>query len=411
MEETLTTEKLFGKTEEKDILSSEEIFGERESFEPVFSDVPKELDKTIKENLEISSRFDVPLDVVNDGLFHSVANTFVDPLDYDPNYKPSKPYEILSKEATRKYIVNPPTRLVWKGLQVIGWPFERIENLIAGPLKPLTEASAKRASQTIRYIMYKANGLEPPQEAKEAVELQNFFQYIREHAVPAYKESAKAGITAVKALNPWSDVPQKDLDTFTDLYRGYWEGISNDEPPPEWFAQSVGVGTSFVVTPYLVGKVFRFIGKIGKSSPFYKAIQEYRIPEYQKMKKLARLETRARIFDAEKLGKSISKKDLAEVTKRMSERLGKPVSKSAVQQRIIQIIKGGITEQPALSQKATPIIEEFRKNAEILRKYGILSEYTYTTKLTKAQKAKIYKDIAKAEKQLSESYFKVASRY
>jgi len=391
-----------------------------DTFRPSIYGDPIEEGQKAKEGYDLSMKYNIPIDVINSGLFNYIAQSYADPVDvdlnykqtkyvprniYDPtditgNYEKPKAFEILSPEQTRRFITNPTSKVFWKGLGIIGWPFERVENIIAGAMKPLAEGSAERASLTLDYIANIISGIEPTEEQKEALEIVHFFDYIRKHAVPAYKESYDNLKTSGVALNPWSDVPQKDLYTFTDLYRGYWRGWLNDEEPPEWYAPTAGIGTSFVVTPYVVGKVFKLIGKLGKASPVYKAIQEYRIPEYQAMKKIKRLQTGAGIYDAEQLGKSISKKELTEVVERLSDRIGKPVSESAVQQRLVQIIKGGVTNQPALAEKANPIIEEFRKNAEILRKAGIISEYTYTTKLTKANIKKINFSIAKAQKEL-----------
>lgn len=387
------------------------LISKNELTEPSFQENPEEAQAKAKSNLDTAVENNVPLDIVDSGVFNFVGNMTTDPLEYNPLPEGKGTLGIeefeIAKQTARLMLTNPISRVVWKGLGILGWPFERTENLIAGPIRPVTKESARRASLTIQYIMDKANGLEPSDESKEAVELQHFFQYIREHAIPAYKEAAKAVVPAVKALNPWSKVPSQDLKTFTDVYRGYWMGWMNDEPPPEWIAQPTGLATSFVVTPYVVGKVFKGLGKLGKSTSVYKAIQEYRIPKYQQAKQLTRLETGAKIYDASELGKSISQKDLTEITQQISAKIGKPISESAVQQRIIQIIKGGITEQPALQAKANAIIDEFRVNAKILREHGILSDYTYTTKLTKAQVAGIRNKIETAGQEISRLQSKV----
>ncbi len=369
--------------------------------EPSFQENPQEAEKKAQANLALSQEYNIPIDIIDSGLFDAMGRLAVDPLEMpSQEYQEKANIENMKKAEVlrRKILGNPVSRVVWKGLGVIGWPFERMENLIAGPLNPISKESARRAKLTVDYVFDIANGIEPSDDAKEAVEIQNFFQYIREHSIPAYKEAGKALIPAVKALNPWSKVPQKDLASFTDWYRGYWKGWMNDSPPPEWLAQTEGVAAGFVVTPTLVGKVFKLAGKLGKATPVFKAIQEYRIPEYQAAKQLTRLETRAKVYDAEQLGKTISQNDLQEIAQKVSEKAGTPISSSAVQQRLVQIVKGGITEQPALSQKATPIIDEFKKNAEILKEYGILSDYTYTTKLTRVQRASITVKIGKAEK-------------
>lgn len=377
-------------------------------IQPSFVETPDEVRDKAKKDLDLSFKHNVPLDVVSSGLFDGIARTFDDPLA-----EPSsgfggipEPFGEAEIEAVKNITTGltwkqrATSRLVWKGLGVLGWPFQRLENLMAGPLTPLGEESARRAALTVDYILSRAKGIEPSQEAKEAVELQYFFKYIREHAIPAYKEALKTEVSAVKALNPWSKVPKQDLKNFTDFYRGYWRGWLNDEEPPEWYVQTAGIGTSFVVTPYMVGKAFQLAGKIGKATPVYKALQEYRIPEYQAAKRLTTLKTRAGVYDAEQLGKTISQDDLNNIAVQLSRKVGKSINPSAVQQRIVQIIKGGVTEQPALQAKASPIVAEFKKNAEILRDAGILSEYTYTTKLTRAQVAALHKKIDTASKQL-----------
>lgn len=373
-----------------------------EEPQPVFVDNPEDVEKKAKLDLDTARTYDVPLDIVRSGLFNVIAAS-VDPSEIaEPEEQAQGPINAKDLETVFQGITtNPMSRLVWKGLDALGWTLGRVENLIAAPYTPLVKEGAYGARQLIRYAMFKANGLEPPQDVKEAVELQYIGKYFKERSWPVLKEAVGGMGSAWKALNPWGRIQDKDIVSFIDVSKGYYSGITNEpESEAPWYSIAGGVGTSFLVTPWATAQALKGLGKAAKATPIFQAIEEYRIPAYQRAKEMLRLQRGAKVYDARQLGKSVSEQDLAEIAKQLSEKAGKPIGTKAVSERITQIIKGGITEQSALAAKAGPIAEELAADQKILKELGILSEVTYTTKLTKAQIAAINTKLAKAQESL-----------
>ncbi|MBN2591591.1 MAG: hypothetical protein JXA96_17125 [Sedimentisphaerales bacterium] len=272
----------------------------------------------------------------------------------------------------------------WAGLGIIAWPFERIEYTIATPLtKTLEERKKSLAEKGID------NGFgifAPRILPKEDI--------IRENMAVL-----KSLGPVAKSLIPGRKAPE-DVRTFNDFFGSYYEGLTG-EPAPEWYKQISGGGASMLVTPYLFGKLLKGAGGAVKMTGIPQKIQAKRLPAWQQMKKLTRLEKGARIYDAKQLGKTLGNKEINKVAKELSKRTGRNITSRAVKLRLTQIIKGGVTVRPELAAKANPIIEEFGRMSMELKQLGILPEYTYVSKLPKKEVGELLKKRAALEKQIT----------
>src|SRR3972149_826831 len=104
-------------------------------FEPSYIENSEEVRQKAKTNLDTSIEFNVPLDVIDSGLFDIMSQMYNDPLSEGVQIIPEKSVESAERaEMIKSKILfeNPVSRLVWKGLGAIGWPFQRMEKLIAG---------------------------------------------------------------------------------------------------------------------------------------------------------------------------------------------------------------------------------------------------------------------------------------
>ena len=294
-----------------------------------------------------------------------------------------KPTYLVSREITDKYL-GLFKKGVWSGLGIVAWPFERIEYTLA---TPLTKALEERKKTLAEEGIDKGFGVIQPRLIRPD-------DLLRES-----QEVVKTLGLVGKAWIPGKEKPE-GLKTFNDFFGSYYEALTG-EPAPEWYKTIAGGGASILVTPYLFGKMLKGIMAGAKATGIPQNIAARRLPAWQQMKKLARLETGARITDAKDLGKSLGNKEIRKLAKALSEKTGRNITPRAVKLRLTQIIKGGITTQPDLAAKANPVIEEFARMSGELKKLGILPEYTYLTKLPKIKVAGLLKQRAQLQKQLA----------
>ena len=272
---------------------------------------------------------------------------------------------------------------LWTGLGVIAWPFERIEITIA---TPLTKALEERKKTLAEQGIDKGFALYQPRLIRS--------EDFRRESIETIKTLGLVG-------KAWmSKSPPEGVKTFNDVFGSYYEGLTG-EPAPEWYKTIAGSGASILVVPYLFGKILKGIAGGAKATGIPQSISARRLPAWQQMKKLARLETGARITNAQDLGKSLANKEIRHLANLLSKRTGRTITPRAVKLRLTQIIKGGITTQPELAAKANPVIEEFTRMSGELKKLGILPEYTYLSKLPKKDVAELLKQRVQLQKQLT----------
>lgn len=247
---------------------------------------------------------------------------------------------------------------VWKGLGIIAWPLERIEYTIA---TPITEAARQRTiTQTM--LGKKIYGAVPWKEAKRE-----------------YAEVAKSTYAALKTWIPGKPVPER-AKTFNDFWGGYYREATGGLEAPEWYKWMAGTSTSFAVTPVVEGKLLRAAGKGIK--PIGRLIGAKKLPLWEKAKLRARARVGVKAIKAEDIGKKLAKQDVDRISKELRKQ-GVRVGPKAIKQRIAQVIKGGVTEQPAIQKAANPSIQEFSQNFNVLQKLGLLPKEVYAVKLPK----------------------------
>ena len=276
---------------------------------------------------------------------------------------------------------------LWGGLGVIAWPFERLEFTVATPLHTMMEARKKTLAEkgiTHGFSLYASRLLSKDDFMQEAKATLEILGAVGKSWIPGKKQPE-----AVK--------------TFNDVFGSYYEGMTG-EPAPEWYKTISGGGASILITPWMFGKLLKGISGVSKTianiTGLTEKINARSLPAWQKMKDMARLERGARVVDAQDIGKSLSGKEVRKLTKALSERTGRNITPKAVKMRLTQIIKGGITEQPELAKTANPVIEEFSRMSNELKRLKILPQTTYTTKLSKKQAAELLTKKAGLQKQL-----------
>ena len=322
-------------------------------------------------------------------LLDSIAMEQRDMLDeiIDPSEPPlaeprPKPTYLLKPETTEKYL-GLFKKGVWAGLGIVAWPFQRIEWTIA---TPLTKVLEERKKTLVEQGIDKGFAILQP-------------RLIRSEDMERESREVNATLGLVgKAWIPGKEPPE-GLKTFNDLFGSYYEGLTG-EPASEWYKTISGTGASILVVPYLFGKILKGFAGAVKATGIPQKIAARRLPAWQQMKKLARLETGARITDAKDIGKSLGNKEIRHLANILSKRTGRTITPRAVKLRLTQIIKGGITTQPELATKANPVIEEFARMSGELKKLGILPEYTYISKLPRKQVANLLKQRAKLQTQM-----------
>jgi hypothetical protein len=310
----------------------------------------------------------------------------IDEKPYDPSGPPLHPRPedkpLVGPETTEK-VLGLFKKSFWSGLGIISWPFQRIEYTLATPLTTALEARKKTLAED---GIDKGFGIIQPRLLQT------------EDAVREYKEVVGILGTVGKSWIPGKKAPE-GVKTFNDFFSSYYEGLTG-EPAEEWYKIISGGGASVLIVPYLFGKILKGIAAGAKATKIPQTIAARRLPAWQQMKRLARLETGARITNAQDLGKSLSNKEIRHLANLLSKRTGRTVTPRAVKLRLTQIIKGGVTTQPELAAKANPVIEEFARMSGELKKLGILPEHTYISRLPKKAVANLLREKAKLQKQL-----------
>ena len=272
---------------------------------------------------------------------------------------------------------------LWKGLGVIGWPFERIEYSIATYATAAVEARRKTM---------KARGADPG------------FGIVRprilrtEEAKREHDEVIEALGLVGRAWIPGKKAPD-GVKTFNDFFGSYSEALTG-EPADEWYKNVSGIGTSFAVTPYLFGKLLKGIGGAAKLTGIPQKVAARRLPAWQAMKKMAQAQAGVRTEKARELGKSLGNKEIKRLAGELSKQTGRHIGPNAVKLRLTQIIKGGVTTHPELAAKANPVMQEFLVAANELKQLGLLPESTYITKLPRKEITALLRKKRELERQL-----------
>jgi len=163
---------------------------------------------------------------------------------------------------------------VWAGLGIIGWPFERLEWTIATPMTAAFEA--RRRTKAERGID-KGFGVLVP-------------HFLRpQDAMQEYNEIKATLGTIGKAWIP-GKTPPEGVKTFNDFFGSYYEGLTG-ESAAEWYKIISGGGASILVVPFLFGKILKGIAAGAKATKIPQTIAARRLPAWQQMKRLARIET------------------------------------------------------------------------------------------------------------------------
>jgi hypothetical protein len=287
------------------------------------------------------------------------------PSPYDPAEEPTgipRPPNFVEKGA------NLLERGLWKGLGIIGWPFERIEYSLATYSTAVLEA--RRKTMRERGVEKGFGVVMPRLLSREEAK--------REH------DEITAVLGAIgKAWIPGKKAPEA-VRTFNDFFGSYSEALTG-EPAAGWYKTVSGTGTSFLVTPYLFGKLLKGMGAAGKATGIPQKIAARRLPAWQSMKRMAQAQAGVRTAKARELGKSLGNKEIKRLAGELSKQTGRHIGPNAVKLRLTQIIKGGVTTRPELAAKANPVIQEFLVAGRELKALGLLPESTYITKLPRKE--------------------------
>ncbi len=315
-----------------------------------------------------------------------------DPSDISGFSSPADPSDISGFSSPASPLIRGFTKAVsyqvdigMKGLGVIAWPFERVEGSIATPVVAAIEARRK----TLRR-MGKGDigpgvlkpGTLPKKEAMR--ELKEIW--------PAVKAVAESWI-------PGREMPE-EVKNFNDFAGTYYNTMTGEDAPA-WYKNMFGLGLSFGVTPTATSKIMKGVFKVGKLTKIPQKIAAKSLPAWKRAQLIRRAKTGAGIERAEEIGKQISGKKVKKLAKALTKATGKPISTQAVEHRMGQLIKGGITTRPELAKAVHPAIEQFEANAKILRGMGILGKETFLTKLPKKRIAELTAKKVGLQKQLT----------
>lgn len=275
-----------------------------------------------------------------------------------------------------------------KGLGVIAWPFERIERGIATPLTAAAKARAKRMPP-----------VEPGKKLSFMEQTERLFSGTQDFW-GEWKESWPAIKQGLKAFVPWKGMaPPEKTSTFVD-FMDEMHKISYGRPAPTWYKNTFGIALSFGVTPTTAGKIARQIREGARLTGIPQKIAAKSLPAWQRAKLIKRAEIGGKIEKAKEIGTGISGKQVKKLARTLTKETGTPISTQAVEYRLGQLVKGGITTKPELAKAVHPAIEAFEANAKTLRQLGILGKETYLTKLPRKRIAGLLKEKAELQRQI-----------
>ncbi len=276
-----------------------------------------------------------------------------------------------------------------KGLGIITWPLERIERGLATPLTALARERAKRMPP-----------VEPGRKLSFIEQTERLFAGTEDFwgewkgAWPDIKQGLKAFV-------PWKGMaPPEKTSTFVD-FMDEMHKIAYGRPAPTWYKNVFGIALSFGVTPTVAGKIARGIRTGVRLTGVPQKIAAKALPAWKRAKLIRRAEVGGRVTRAEEIGAGISGRQVRKLAKALTKETGTPISTQAVEQRLGQLIKGGITTRPELAKAVHPAIEAFEANARTLRGLGILGKETFLTKLPKKRIAALLKEQVALQKQLT----------
>ena len=254
-----------------------------------------------------------------------------------------------------------------KTIGILGVPFEKAENVAATLLQPL----AQIGGTALGNMMERAAGYEPERSVAQAA---------RAAAAQLPKNVQELG----KSLT----FQESAAPTMATVAREYAQGVTT-HPPSAAYETGVGLAAGFLIDPFLVAAGLKGVTALGKVARIPQKLEALQPTVW----KLARLEQRGgkaeRIDRAVDLGQSTTGPAVKAVAEELSSRAGTPIGPRAVEQRLAQIVRGGITSEDRLAAIANPVIREFELNALELQRLGILSEHLYTHRLPAAEVAKL----------------------
>lgn len=278
---------------------------------------------------------------------------------------------------------------LWKTLGVIAWPLERIERGLATPLTAMARERAKRLPSV------------PPGKKLSFMEQTERVFAGTEDFWGEWKGAWPDIKQGLKAFVPWKGMaPPEKTSTFID-FMDEMHKISYGRPAPTWYKNAYGIALSFGVTPTVAGKIARGIRGGIRLTGVSQKIAARALPAWKRAKLIRRAEIMGRATKAEEIGASIGGKQVRKIARALTKETGIPISTQAVEQRLGQLIKGGITTRPELARAVHPAIEAFEANARTLRSLGILGKETYLTKLPRKRIAGLLKEQAGLQKQLT----------
>jgi hypothetical protein len=291
--------------------------------------------------------------------------------DFDEKLRQYKATSQVVRDVAGK-IKAPIKKGLGTGMGVLGWPLERASAIVGTPARELTKEHRRTME---RFEKGEKLGLV-------------------EQIVGVGKALGRSVPPVAKSL-----VSKKLHPETTTIMEWMTEDVLKNMSEQDKFV--MGLAAEFAITPAMVGKALELGAKGVKLTGIPQKIVARGLPQWQRMKLRARMKTGARVERAQEVTKPLHGKEVKKIAQELSKRTGKPVSKAAVEQRLGQIVKGGITEQPALQKAAAPAIGEIARTSKELKSLGILPEKTYITKLTKKQIAELLRKKSGLQKQLT----------
>ncbi|MHC4620953.1 MAG: hypothetical protein ACYTEQ_24675 [Planctomycetota bacterium] len=250
------------------------------------------------------------------------------------------------------------------GLGVVGWPFERLSNLTAA---------------------VPAGLMQPTDPGGDTVLGSNRLWNVERNL----RQSAKA---------LWPFKKQENLPTWSQFWDTYYRRVAR-EKPPAGYSFMTGLSSEFLTDAFALGAMGKLAGRASRAFGVSDKLDALH-PQAWKLSKLESRSAKALGIDkAIELGRTTTPKQLRAITAEMSRKLGKPVSSTAVQRRLRQVIKGSVTTTDDLAQVANPIQREFQLAQRQLQQLGVMGK-TYVEPLTKAKRAAVVQKLRTVERRL-----------
>lgn len=304
--------------------------------------------------------------------------------------------EIVSNQPSAlKTIGNVVTAPVKYPLKVIGWIGERASETIGGAIDPFVKEKAKLSSEVIESAMYAPS--KPGYAIKNVTGA--YKEYLSEFP-SMFKESGKNVLGALHNYNMFAKKNPNAKTVYKVVSDTYWNGMLGRAPEgtaEKVVAGAAGLGAEVLIPFPSVGKFIKGAEKVtklaGKKTGVSELIENLTLPKWGEVKYADRVAKTAARQKAEFLARSVAEHDLKDIALKLSERTGKVITPTAVQGRLVQITKGGITTGEELQTKANAIKERYYALAQVAKDPSIVGkplfgDETFLSVLTKAEKSK-----------------------